>query len=584
MRWFVRTAMAVVLAVTFLGAGAGCDSGSSGSTGGAGAGGGGGGGGGGPTVIPTAPSGLPALTGLSTGYHVVASPGMASPDVTTVPIPQPIGGSIIDNDAAIRLGKALFWDAQAGSDGQIACASCHFRAGADTRALNTVHPGADHAFQVVTGPGQFFALVTFTGDDVVGSSGVLGRTFTGISTDPNDPVDVCDPTPIGSLDVAQALLAAAGERLVTGRNTPPAVGAVFNRDNFWDGRARHGFNGRNPIGSNGGPGPYVENASLASQSVGPPLSDVEMSCAGRAFNGPNSLGAKLVVRTPLAFQLVAPTDSVLGPLSNAPANGLDCGFKDRLCTYADLIAAAFGTGGRVGQAAVDSYVDNFSLIWGQAIQAYEATLVPDRTPYDLGLLTLNQVAGLNALRANQCLECHAEPEFTDATVRFYASGPPNANGADKGYHNIGASPTDADLGRFASPGGTETASLNNRGAFKTPTLRNVRLTAPYMHNGTLATLGDVLQFYDTNPGTPPGPGVQFWNNPEIDDRAVGAGFGGGGGGGGAVPGQVIDFLTRGLTDCRVEHELAPFDHPSLPIPNGAGLPALGAEGDGTDCP
>src|SRR5437867_13261621 len=38
-----------------------------------------------------------------------------------------------DVDAAVRLGKALFWDMQAGSDGQ-ACASCHFHAGADSRA------------------------------------------------------------------------------------------------------------------------------------------------------------------------------------------------------------------------------------------------------------------------------------------------------------------------------------------------------------------------------------------------------------------------------------------------------------------
>src|SRR5712691_4893425 len=53
----------------------------------------------------------------------------------TVPIPQPanIARYIRDQNAAIALGKALFWDQQAGSDGQ-ACASCHFRAGADSRS------------------------------------------------------------------------------------------------------------------------------------------------------------------------------------------------------------------------------------------------------------------------------------------------------------------------------------------------------------------------------------------------------------------------------------------------------------------
>jgi cytochrome c peroxidase len=531
-----------------------------------------------PTEVPTAPAGLPPIAGLSPGYRVVASAGMALPAVTTVPIPQPIGGSIADVDAAVRLGKALFWDVQAGSDGLVACASCHFAAGTDTRRRNTIHAGPDLTFQAAAGPGATFVLQTFAGDDRVGSSGVLSRAFTSISSDLADPADVCQD--VAPADPVQALFFAANERLVTGRNAPTTVGAVFNRDNFWDGRARHDFNGLNPIGSLGGPGPYVENASLASQAVGPPLSDVEMSCLGRAFNGPNSLGAKLVPRTPLRFQAVHSTDSALGVLANPAGNGLDCGFPDRLCTYADLIAAAFGTGGLAGQAAVDAYVANFASIFGQAVQAYEATLIPDRTPYDLGLLTANQVAGLQALRDNDCTSCHAEPEFTDATVRFFADGPANPNGSDKGYHNIGAARTAEDLGRAASPGGTDTGSPNNAGAFKTPTLRNVKLTAPYMHNGSLATLQAVVDFYDTNPGDPPGPGVQI-QNPEIDDRAVGAGFGGGGAG----AAQAIDFMRNGLTDCRVEHDMAPFDHPSLTIPNGPSLPARGAGGDGTAiCP
>lgn len=45
--------------------------------------------------------------------------------------------------AAIQLGKAFFWDTQAGSDGQ-ACASCHFHAGADNRVKNQLNPGFRH--------------------------------------------------------------------------------------------------------------------------------------------------------------------------------------------------------------------------------------------------------------------------------------------------------------------------------------------------------------------------------------------------------------------------------------------------------
>ena len=58
----------------------------------------------------------------------------------------------------IALGKALFWDMQVGSDGVQACASCHFRAGADPRSKNQVSPGlkhvpvADLTYSTGTGP------------------------------------------------------------------------------------------------------------------------------------------------------------------------------------------------------------------------------------------------------------------------------------------------------------------------------------------------------------------------------------------------------------------------------------------------
>ena len=43
---------------------------------------------------------------------------------------------------------------------------------------------------------------------------------------------------------------------------------------------------------------------------------------------------------------------------------------------------------------------------------------------------------------------------------------------------------------------------------------------------------------------------------------------------------LVDFMVRALTDCRVEREQAPFDHPSLPFPDGEVLPAVGAAGRG----
>jgi hypothetical protein len=64
-------------------------------------------------------------------------------------------GILADKTAAIQLGKALFWDMQAGSDDRQACASCHFNAGADSRAINQINPGqpgGDNNFQVGGAP------------------------------------------------------------------------------------------------------------------------------------------------------------------------------------------------------------------------------------------------------------------------------------------------------------------------------------------------------------------------------------------------------------------------------------------------
>lgn len=67
----------------------------------------------------------------------------------TVPVPEPTDLDLYVNDKkkAIELGKALFWDMQLGSDGQTACASCHFSAGADNRAKNQINPGFAHSNQ-----------------------------------------------------------------------------------------------------------------------------------------------------------------------------------------------------------------------------------------------------------------------------------------------------------------------------------------------------------------------------------------------------------------------------------------------------
>jgi len=95
------------------------------------------------------------------------------------------------------------------------------------------------------------------------------------------------------------------------------------------------------------------------------------------------------------------------------------------------------------------------------------------------------------------------------------------------------------------------------GAFRTPSLRNVELTAPYMHNGRLITLRQVIDFYDK------GGDVEFdrEKNPDKHPSMVPLGLE-------TEDENALLFFLLCLTDERVRLEKAPFDHPALPLVNG----------------
>ncbi len=367
-------------------------------------------------------------------------------------------------------------------------------------------------------------------------------------------------------------------RQVTARNTPSVINAVFNVRNFWDGRAREVFTGATPFGDsdtglaawvddgNGGLTSQrvrLDNASLASQAVGPVLNNVEMSWDGRSWP---KLGRKMLSLRPLGRQQVHAEDSVLGGMASADGAGLDR-------SYGDLIRAAFQP--RYWEAAgtdADGFQQmevNFPLYWGLAIQAYESTLVSDDTRYDRFLqgdtaaLTPLEVQGFNEFRGggSQCTNCHMGPELTAASYTNFARRSTNANANlpdTLGFFRIGVSPVADDAGGAATDGFNQPlfdiAQQNlARGVFKAPGLRNVELTGPYFHNGGQATIEQVLEFYGRRGDFPGdgnlGPGIPVINL-NAQERT-----------------QVAAFL-RALTDDRVKFERAPFDHPSLCIPVG----------------
>jgi cytochrome c peroxidase len=155
--------------------------------------------------------------------------------------------------------------------------------------------------------------------------------------------------------------------------------------------------------------------------------------------------------------------------------------------------------------AIPGYRSQFRAVFGtegneqnvaKAIASFERTIVNGNSPYDQYLRGNRQAMSKAALRGMKlfsgkagCIDCHSGPYFSDSN-----------------YHNLGIGYR---KGRYADVGRYDvTKNRKDMGAFKTPTLRNVAKTAPYMHDGSVTTLMDVVNIYDRG-GIP---------NPHLDSR------------------------------------------------------------------
>jgi cytochrome c peroxidase len=137
-------------------------------------------------------------------------------------------------------------------------------------------------------------------------------------------------------------------------------------------------------------------------------------------------------------------------------------------------------------------------VLADALASYVRTIRSGNSNYDLfvsgwpGVLSDQELEGLRLFRDKAgCYTCHSGPQFTD-----------------EAFHNTGVAWREGalqDEGRAAVTG-----KPYHKGAFKTPTLRDVARRGPYMHDGSLATLEDVIDYYDAG-GNP---------NPYLDDNIV----------------------------------------------------------------
>lgn len=139
--------------------------------------------------------------------------------------------------------------------------------------------------------------------------------------------------------------------------------------------------------------------------------------------------------------------------------------------YRPLFAKAFG----------DARIDIDRVV--MAIATFERTVLSGNAPYDRykrgdhSALTPEQVQGMELFfNKARCDRCHEGSNFT---LNAYAN------------EGIGTDKPEPDAGRFAV-----TKDARDWGAFKIPTLREIEYTAPYMHDGSLKTLEEVIEFYD----------------------------------------------------------------------------------------
>ena len=122
----------------------------------------------------------------------------------------------------------------------------------------------------------------------------------------------------------------------------------------------------------------------------------------------------------------------------------------------------------------------------KAIATFERTVVSGNSAFDKyddaqeNAMTASQIRGRNIFKGKaKCTTCHAGFNFTD-----------------EGYHNIGVGWDKTDKASIDGGLNDRTGKKEDMGKFKTPTLRDIQNTAPYMHNGSMATLRQVVDYYD----------------------------------------------------------------------------------------
>jgi cytochrome c peroxidase len=259
----------------------------------------------------------------------------------------------------------------------------------------------------------------------------------------------------------------------TGRNAPTVINSSYSPWAFWDGR----------------------RDSLWSQALGPIEGDVEMN------------SGRLQVARTIYDKYREPYEKLFGnmpsmeDLDRFPAEG-----KPGMASFDNMAAA--------DKTAVNRVFSNF----GKAIEAYERKLVDKSSGFDRFLAGDDSQLSAQALRGARlfvgkaaCNECHSGPMMADG--KFHNHGVPQHgnkvpavdHGRSDGIPALLATEFNtagvySDMNKADRWNGLHAVD-GDLGAFKTPTLRNISKTAPYMHTGGFANLWDVINWYNLAAGT-----------------------------------------------------------------------------------
>jgi cytochrome c peroxidase len=153
--------------------------------------------------------------------------------------------------------------------------------------------------------------------------------------------------------------------------------------------------------------------------------------------------------------------------------------------YRRLFSVAFGGNNAVNETNL-----------GRALASFGRSLLANNSPFDRYMrgdrtaMTPAQIEGMRRFQRVGCTECHNGPMFSDYKV--HVLGVPDNRQLPESDRGMADMPE-----QFRSPSLVETPY-----AFRTASLRNLRLTAPYMHSGAFRTLDDVIEFYDDFPENP----------------------------------------------------------------------------------